>query len=191
MGNSKMDDKEYRAKQIEWDKKSLDKRVERWKQLVPATYNVPLPELLWGYLSATDEMYIAGHFLGTIVLCAGIAELILADQVRARAKMTSGEVERFGLEQMLILGHRLGILDDKETQQLNDLRKLRNYLIHGKAGKLAQMAKKRYTVSGSDNSFLDAEFYVHSGFEGGIDRDALLHLGLIRELSVKFYGARS
>ena len=186
-----MDEGEYKARQIEWDKKSLDKRVDRWKQLVPATYNVPVPELVWGYLSMADEMYIAGYFAGTIIVSAAMAELIIADKVKTRVKMKSKEVERFGLEQLIILAKRLTILNDKETSGLNELRKLRNYLVHGKAGKLAQMAKKRYTVSGSDNSFLDAEFYVRSGFEGGIDRDALLQLGLIRELSVKFYGARS
>lgn len=186
-----MDENEFRAKQTEWDKKSLDKRVERWKQIVPAMYDVPLPEMMWGYLSEVDEMYIAGHFLGAIVFCAGIAELILTDQIRSKVGMKSKEVERFGLEQLIILGRRLAILDDNDTDRLNDLRKLRNYLIHGKAGQLTKMAKKRYRVSGSDDSFLDAEFYVHSGFEGGIDKDALLHLGLVRDLSMRFYGANS
>lgn len=183
-----MREDEFRTKQIEWDRKSLDKRVERWKQIVPSIYDTPLPELVWGYLSIADEMYIAGYFLGSIVLCAGIAELILTDQIKTRIRMTAREAERFRLEQMIILGHKLAILDDRETNQLNALRKLRNYLIHGKAGKLAKMAKKRYTVSGSDNSFLNAEFYVSSGFEGGIDRDALLQLEIVRDLSVKFYG---
>lgn len=185
-----MDEYEFRAKQIEWDRKSLDKRVERWKQIVPSTYDIPLPELVWGYLSMADEMYIAGYFAGAIIISTAITELILADQVKTKAKMTSTEVERFGLEQLIILAKRLTILNDKETSGLNELRKLRNYLIHGKVGKLGQMAKKRYTVSGSDNSFLDAEFYVSSGFEGGIDCDTLLHLGIVRDLTVKLYGGK-
>lgn len=185
-----MDEYEFRAKQIEWDRKSLDKRVKRWKQIVPSTYNIPLPELVWGYLSMADEMYIAGYFAGAIIVSAAIAELIIADEVKTKAKMTSGESERFGLEQLIILAKRLAILNGKETSGLNELRKLRNYLVHGKAGKLAKMAKKKYTVSGSDNSFLDAEFYISSGFEGGIDNDALLYLGVVRDLSVKFYGEK-
>ena len=185
-----MDGKEFRDKQIEWDKKSLDKRIERWKQLVPATYNVPLPELVWGYLSETDDLFIEGHFISVILFSASITELILADQIKSKTQMTLKEVERFRLEQLCVLGHRLGILDDKQTKQLNELRKLRNWLIHGNVGRLTKMAKKRYTVIGGDDSFLDAEFYVESGFEGGIDQDALRHLGLVRDLTVNFYGAK-
>ena len=185
-----MNDKEYRAKLIEWDKKSLDKRVERWKQLIPANYDVPLPELVWSYLSEADDLFIRGHFLSVIVLSASIVELVLADQIKLKTRMAIKEVERFGLEQLSILGHRLGILDDKETSQLNELRRQRNWLIHGNVGRLTQMAKKRYRISGGDDSFLDAEFYVQSGFEGGIDQDARLHLRLVRDLTVNFYGPK-
>ena len=186
-----MKEDEFRAKQIEWDSKSLDKRVERWKQIIPAVYEVPLPELVWGYLSEVDKMYIAGHFLGTIVFCACIAELILADQIKSKVGMKSKEVERFGLEQLIILGRRLAILDESAASWLNRLRKLRNYLIHGNVGQLTKMAKRSYKVAGSDDSFLDADFYIHSGFEGGIDRDAFLTLMLVRGLSVAFYGEHS
>jgi len=185
-----MNDKEYRDKQIEWDKKSLDKRVERWKQLVPVTYDVTLPNLVWYYITETDEMFISGHFIGVILLCASIVELVLADQIRSRSQMAEKESERFGLEQLVILGHRLDILNEDETSQLNELRKLRNDLIHAKAGKLAQMARKRYQVSGLDASFLDPGFYLEPIWKGGIDLDALRHLRLVRDLTVKFYGAK-
>jgi len=185
-----MDENKFREKLTEWDRKSLDDRVERWKQIVPAIYDVPLPELVWGYLSEVDEMYIAGHFIGVVLLCAGIAELVLADQIRVRTGMTAREVERFTLEQLAILGRRLSVVEEAEMGRLNELRKQRNYLVHGKAGRLAQMAKKRYRASGPDDSFLNAEFYVRSGFAGGIDQDACQHLRLIRDLTVRFYGAK-
>jgi len=185
-----MDEKEFRDKLIEWDKASLDRRVERWKQLVPATYDVTLPSLAWYYIVEADDMFIRGHFIGVILLCAAIAELILADQIRSKSQMTEREAERFGLEQLVILGHRLDILNDKETGQLNELRRLRNDLIHSKAEKLAKMARKRYRVSGLDASHLDAGFYLQPIWEGGIDQDALRHLQLVRDLTVKFYGAK-
>lgn len=186
-----MREDEFRAKQIEWDKKSLDKRVERWRQIVPATYNVPLPELVWGYLSMADEMYIVGQFAGCIIFCASIVELVLADQIKSASQMTSTQIERLGLSKLIARAYDLAILNDNEKSGLENLKETRNYLVHGNTSKLTQMAKKRYSVSGTDNSFLDADFYVHSGFKGGIDQDALIHLTLVRELSVNFYWSDS
>ncbi len=186
-----MNDDEYKAKEIEWFNKTLNKRVERWKQIIPATYNTPLPELVWGYLSMTDEMYISGQFAGAIIFCASIAELILTDKIESENKILPDEMERIGLNQLIKKAHGLGILNDNETMALDTLRELRNSLVHGKAGKLTQMAKRRYTVQGTDDSFLDAEFYISSGFEGGIDQDAKQHLVAVRELSVRFYGVNS
>jgi len=157
-----MDENEYRTKEIEWFNKSLDKRVERWKQIVPATYNVSLPELVWGYLSMTDEMYVSGQFAGVVIFCASITELILVDRIKAEE--VCNEREWMGLKRLIKIAYALGILNDAESTALNELRKLRNSLAHGKAGKLAEMAKKRYTVVSSDDSFLTAGFYVNSGF---------------------------
>ena len=53
------------------------------------------------------------------------------------------------------------------------------------------MAKKRYRVAGTDDSFLDAGFYLQSGFEEGIDKDALKHLQLVRDLTVRFYSTET
>ena len=51
-----MDAQEYRSKLIEWDAESLDKRVERWKRLIPATYSVELPNLIWDFIVEADDM---------------------------------------------------------------------------------------------------------------------------------------
>ena len=74
-----MKEDEFKAKQIEWDKKSLDKRVERWKQIVPATYNVPLPKLVWGYLSMADDMYIVGNYTP---VCSCQQDIIFLEYLR-------------------------------------------------------------------------------------------------------------
>ena len=186
-----MREEEFRSKQIEWDKKSLESRVERWKQIVPTTYNIPLPELVRGYLSMADEMYIVGQFAGCIVFCASLTELILADQIKNNSQPTSNKSGHSGLDRLVTRASKLGIVGDDEKSGLDNLRKLRNYLIHGNTDRLAQMAKRTYSVSGSDNSFLDADFYVHSGFKGSIDQDALKYLALVRDLSVKFYWSDS
>ncbi len=186
-----MNDRDYRDKLIEWDKASLDRRVERWKQLVPASYDVTLPNLAWHFITEVDSMFRGGYFIGAILICAGITELVLADQMRSKMRMTQEEVERFGLKRLVILGHRLGILDDKETTQLNKLRELRNSLIHGNAGRLTQMAKKRYQSLGLDASDLDAEFYfLLSTWGEGIYQDALQYQRLVKDLTVRLYGAK-
>lgn len=101
-----MDEQEYRKRQKKWDEASLDKRIERWKRL-ETTYYGKLPNLLWEYVTEADEMYINGHFMGMILLCAGILELVLTDQLKTGVKLTQDEVERFRLEQMEILSHKL------------------------------------------------------------------------------------
>ncbi len=183
-----MDEIGFRAQEIEWFNKNLGKRVERWKQILPAIYNIPLPKLVWGYLSMADEMYISGQFAGAIIFCASIAELILADKLQIRGSTTPTTLENVGLKRLIEKGHALSILDNNEATALNNLRELRNHLIHGNVGKLNQMAKERFTVEGPDGSFLDAEFYLNSGFKEGIVQDALRHLKTIRDLSVRLYG---
>lgn len=185
-----MDEQEYRAKLIERDKASLDKRVKRWQQLMPVTYNVALPDLAWSYLTEADDMFIRGHFMGVILLCAGIMELVLAAQLKSRTRMTQDEVERFGLEQMVILSHRLGMLDDKEAQRVDELRKLRNALIHANTDRLNQMARRRYKECGLDAYDLGAGLFLTTAWGVGIDQDALTCLQLTRDLTVKFYGAQ-
>ena len=105
-------------------------------------------------------MFISGHCIGVILLCAAIIELILADQIRFKSQMAERELEHFGLEQLVILRRRLDMLNEHETSQLGELRKLRNNLTHSKANRLAQMARKRYQVSGLDASHLNAGFYL-------------------------------
>jgi len=81
--------------------------VGRWKQIQHITYGPPLPRLMWEYVTTADEMFIDGYFLGVVLMCAAVTELLLADQLMARTQITRDEIDHFGLEQVTILSHRL------------------------------------------------------------------------------------
>jgi len=184
-----VNEEEFRRYQISRDQKTLDGKIKRWKQLQPVTYGQSLPRLMWEYVTTADEMFIDGHFVGVVLLCAAVTELLLADQLMTRSGMTRDEVERFSLEQMAILSHRLQIVTDQEKNTIDELRKLRNALIHANAGKLGKMATKRY---GDFYEGLDTEFYLSPvSSEGGICADAFNYLQFTRNLTFKFYGAES
>ena len=103
--------------------------------------------------------------------------------------MTGDEIEHFSLEQMAILSHRLQILTDQEKDTIDELRKLRNALIHANAGKLGKMARKSY---GDFYEGLGTEFYLFPlSEESGIRADALKYLCFTRDLTFRFYGAQS
>jgi len=182
-----MDEEGFRKYQTTRDQESLEEKVRRWKQLQPVTYGQPLPELMWGYVTTADAMFIDGHFMGVVLLCAGIIELVLADQLMTRSQMTRDEVERFNLEQMVILAHRLEFVTEEEKDAINGLRKLRNALIHANAGKISKMAKRHGDFYGG----VGMEFYLFPlSKEGGISSDALKYLRFTRDFTSKFYGAK-
>jgi len=182
-----MDEQEYRKKQQKWDAASLDERIERWKKIETAYYG-RLPALLGEYVEEADELYINGHFMGTILLCAGILELVLTDQLKTKLNLTQNEVERFRLEQMEILSNKCNLLDNDEIQQAKGLRRLRNYLIHADASQLNKMAKKRYKDWGIEKHELDASLFLNPPWGGGLDKEALDYLTFTRDLTMKFYG---
>ena len=187
--SEKVKEEEFRKYQIARDEQTLNGKLRRWKQIKPVTYGQPLPRLLWEYVTTADEMFIEGHFWGVILLSAAITELLLADQLMARAQMTGGEIEHFRLEQMAILAHRLQILTDQEKDAIDELRKLRNGLIHANVGRLKEMAKKSH---GSLYEGLEAESYlVPLSDESGIRVDALKYLRFTRDLTFRFYGTDS
>ena len=179
-----MDEKEYRQKQIEWDKKDLNGKVRRWKKIPKATYDAPLPRLLWEYVTMADSMYIHGYSVGVILLCAAVLELILADQLISNMQMTAKEVQRFSLAQMAIISHRQSIINGREKREIKKIRKRRNAIIHVNVGQLDKMVKQTHRVEG-----LEAEFYLQPiDDDSGIHEDALASVIFTRDLSVKFYG---
>ena len=184
-----MDVQEYRSRLVEWDAKSLDKRVERWKRLVPATYSVKLPNLIWDLIVEADDMFIRGHFIGVILLCAAILELLLADQLTQKG-YTRARIRKLKLEGMTKECASMSIIETCEAKEIGRIRRFRNMIIHADAGKLKEMAKKRYEEWGLDLAGLDAGLYLHTPWDGGIDRDAERFLSWTRDITVRLYGAR-
>ena len=187
-----MKEEEFRKYQISRDEKTLDDKIKRWKQIQPVTYGQQLPELIWDYLTTADQMFIDGQFLGVILLCASIVEMSLSDRLVSRIQMSPKEIERFSLEQMTILTHRLGIITDQEKGAVDKLRKTRNALIHANTGKIATMGRVWYEVPPSNHSeLLVRGLYLTPLSEGeGIAGDALEYLGFTRDMTFRFYGAQ-
>lgn len=184
-----MDEKELRKYQVARDQKVLEGKIKRWKQLQSVTYGQQLPKLIWEYVTTADEMFIDGHFIGVVLLCASIVELSLSDQLILRTQMARKEIERFRLEQMTILAHRLGIITNQESGAIDKLRKSRNALIHANAGKISKMAKGCY---GDSYGNRESEFYLYPlSDEEGICADASEYLKFTRDLTFKFYGTDS
>lgn len=184
-----MNEEKFRKYQITKDQKELEAKIKRWKQLQPVSYGQPLPQLIWDYVTAVDEMFIDGHFIGVVLLCAGITESVLADQLISKARMSRDELEHFSLEQMAILAFRLELVTAQEKGTIDGLRKLRNALIHANAGKISKMAKKYYEDSYGSRKI---EFYLSPlSSDGGICADALKYLQFTRDLTFKFYGIDS
>jgi hypothetical protein len=181
-----MDVSEFRSELIKWDAKSLDDRVNRWMQIKPGTYNVPLPDLVWEYLTEADDMYIRGHYLATITLCATTMELVIAHQLKSVDNMIQKKTKVFG--KMITLAHEYHILNDIEASELHGFRKVRNALVHGSVDKLNQMSKTKYEGLGVHVESVGASLYLNSIGAGGISVDAKKYLQLTRDLSLKFYG---
>ena len=183
-----MDESKIRSELIEWDKKTLDDRVTRWKQVKPATYVVPLPNLVWEYLIETDYMFIRGHDVATIILCATTMELVIAH----RLKLLENSPWKAGstLDTMIKLANENQIINDNEAIELEGLRKLRNALTHGSVAKLDTMARKNYDGLSDYDESIGASLYLHSIGSSGIDEDAIKYLQFTRDLTLKFYGER-
>lgn len=184
-----MNENELRTHLIEQDKKTLEDRVKRRTQISHIRFDSEPPDLVWDYLSETVDMYTNGQFLGTIIFCASIMERVLFHQLRAKTKMTDTALDSFNSNQLLILTHELGILTEQEFGELDELRKLRNLLIHGDAQRLAKMARSKIQIKGSKTPVAPV-VYVGLYLSGEIDQDALRYLQITRNLADKFYGEK-
>jgi hypothetical protein len=184
-----MDESKIRSELIEWDNKTLEDRVARWKQIQPATYVVSLPNLVWEYLVETDYMFIRGHDVATILLCATALELVIAHRLKLLKNSPWNTELKF--VEMIKLARENQIVNDIEASGLNGLRELRNALTHGSISKLDKMARKNYEGFGVYNENIGPSLYLHSIGSKGIDVDALKYLQLTRDLTLKFYGEPS
>jgi hypothetical protein len=185
-----MEERQFRDSVITRDRDTLVDRVKRWKQLTPATFQGSLPGLLWEYITEADDMYIGGHYIGVILLCSAILELVLADQHEIKTADASVKVKQLTFEEMICCCSQLDILDEHEKSQIDHLRKLRNALVHINAGKLLKMARKGYEIHKLKSESIVTSLYLASFGETGISEDALEYLTLARDITVKFYGIK-
>lgn len=168
------------------DEATMDDRVDRWKGIANASFDSLPDNLAWFYLTEMDEMYINGHFVGVVLLCAAMAEMILIDQLKSKLKIPRKQTERSGLDRLITLGMKQGVVSESEFTQLNELKRLRNNLIHAKADELGKMAKPYI----QDEDQWNSAFYLLPLKERGIQADAQRHLELVRILAVRFYGTQ-
>jgi hypothetical protein len=188
-GVKPMDKREFKDKLAGWDTASRDVRIERWSDLARSTFSADLPHLIWRYLNEAEDMYIYGYFIGVILLSAGTVELTLSDQIASKMKIDERDIGHFELQQLIILGRSLGILSDTEGYELDQFRFLRNTLIHGNSGKLAEMSKRLYQVDGFYKTS-PVETYMNPASGNGINHDALRFLNLTRNVIMRFYGEK-
>jgi hypothetical protein len=185
-----MDKEDFKNKLTGWDSSSLDVRADRWSELAPSTFSADLPHLIWRYLNEAEDMYIYGYFIGVILLSAGTVELALSDQVASKMKIDERDIGRFELQQLIILGRSSGILSENEGYELDQFRFLRNNLIHGNSGKLAEMSRRLYQTNGFYKT-LPVETYMNPDGGNGINHDALRFLNLTRNVIRRFYGEKA
>ena len=177
---------QIRSDFIKRDNGTLEDRVERWSQMKPAAYCEALPALVWDYLIEVDEMYIRGHFIATIILCATTLEIVIAHRLKSLKDSPWKPKQDF--KQMIDLAHEYQEINSDETASLHDLRELRNVLVHGSVNKLDKMTKIKYEMTGVDEENSRVLLYIHSISNHGIDKNAFECVELTRDLTLKFYG---
>jgi len=182
-----MDEQQYEDRLKQLDEETRSDRVQRWGELSHIVYVKALPKLLWEYSAQAIQLYINGNFGAVILCCASMFELILADQLINRGKISEKKVSKFNLEEKTRICRKLGIITAEDEKNIDGLRKFRNDIIHVNTGKLAEMAKKSY-------GDVDADLYEHlpelylSNLGGGIQSQALEYFEFTRELTVRWYG---
>lgn len=184
-----MDREELTKRLIDRENVTRDVRAERWGELAPATESGGLPHLVWRYLTEAEEMYVNGFFIGVIMVCAGTVELTLSDRIASRLKISERDIARFELFQFIVLARALEMLTEAEAADLDQFRFLRNGLIHGNSGKLAETSKKLYQGNGLGEA-PPVETYLSPTTGNGINHDALRFLRLTRSLILRFYGEK-
>ena len=181
-----MDKQGFKNKLAAWDETSRDVRVDRWSELAPSAFSADLPHLIWRYLNEAEDMYIYGYFIGVILLAAGTIELALSDQVTLKMRIDERDIGHFELQQLIILSRSLEILSENEAYELDQFRFLRNNLIHGNSGKLAEMSRRRYQTDGFYKT-PPVVTYMNPDSGNGINHDALHFLNLTRNIIMRFY----
>ena len=186
-----MDEKEFREYLKKRDDETREDRVKRRSELSPVTYGGELPKLLWEYSTEAIQLYICGHFASIILWCATILELALSDKLIHNGKGTREVIELLTLSEKTRLCHKFGIITSQEDKNntIDDIRYLRNYIIHANAGKLAEMARTYYGDVDDVISQILPELYL-GDFGEPLKSKALKSLTFTRELTKRWYGEK-
>jgi len=185
-----MDEKEFREYLKKRDDETREDRVKRRSELSPVTYGGELPKLLWEYSTEAIQLYICGHFASVILWCATILELALSDKLIHNSKGTKEVIELLTLSEKTRLCHKFGIITSQEDKNnIDDIRNLRNSIIHADAGKLAKMARAYYGDVDDVISQVLPELYL-GDFGEALKSKALKSLTFTRELTKRWYGEK-
>jgi hypothetical protein len=124
---------EIAAELKEWDEKSFNDRLARWIFLRQRTDAPPdgwsLPGTMAGVSAwwEAGRSFVAGNFIGTVILTQSFVEDALAEVIRRRGEPPSNHR---GLRQMIVGAEKLGEIDSDLAQRLHKLRSLRNPYAH-------------------------------------------------------------
>jgi len=185
-----MDEKEFREYLKKRDDETREDRVKRRSELSPVTYGGELPKLLWEYSTEAFQLYICGHFASIILWCATILDLALSDKLIHISKGTKEVIELLTLSEKTRLCHKFGIITSQEDKNnIDDIRNLRNSIIHADAGKLAKMARAYYGDVDDVISQVLPELYL-GDFGEALKSQALKSLTFTRELTKRWYGEK-
>ena len=185
-----MDEKEFREYLKKRNDETLEDRVKRRSELSPVTYGGELPKLLWEYSTEAIQLYICGHFASIILWCATILELALSDKLIHNSKGTKEVIELLTLSEKTRLCHKFGIITSQEDKNnIDDIRNLRNSIIHADAGRLAKMARAYYADVDDVISQVLPELYL-GDFGEALKSEALKSLTFTRELTKRWYGEK-
>jgi len=182
-----MDNQQHEDYWKRLDDETRSDRVQRRLEISSLGYVGELPELLWEYSVEAVQLYINGNFSSVILWCAAILELILADKLINGGKGTKEVIELLSLKEKTNLCLQYKIISKEESKKINEVRELRNAIIHANAGKLAKMARKRYDDVNNNLSQVLTEFYL-SNLGGEMKRQTLEYLAFTRNLCARWYG---
>ena len=170
---------ERRKELIRWrlkekDRNTLEERVDRWVSV--ESYYSEYTEVLVDYFyEEAFDLFVQGHFVGTILLCDFLIEVILNAQKERKGESISAVIER--------------VLNEDQKQNIAWLRALRNGIAHGDPRTLAEHErhpKGQYDTPLSDSEQIDATYGYLKG-NRGLEEDAHRSLRCALELIKQFY----
>lgn len=165
-----MDRNQFRKEYIDRVWRDLDNRTDRWASIKSATYAGRFPEPLFDYITSADDMFIDGYFVGTILVCAAILEVVLGDQIKHNLEYTDEKIRKLSLDDMIKKACETCLICQTEKDEFEKFKDLRNDLIHANVQELCERGPQ--VIDSCDNPINSPTFYLNSFKTPGIERDA-------------------